>query len=68
MIDGRDRSWGATKRESLLGAEKQKDGAWSPSRAERKEAAKGGMVQNVVPGSWVQGEGRNISQDEVNPT
>lgn len=31
--------------------------AQGPSMAERKEAAKGGMVQNVVPGSWCREKG-----------
>lgn len=47
---------GGPRRESLLGAERQ-DGAQGPSMAERKEAAKGGMVQNVVPGSWCREKG-----------
>lgn len=38
------------KRESLSGAERQKDGAWSPSRAERKEAAKGGWSRTLFQG------------------
>lgn len=46
--------------------ERQEDRAPSPSRAKRKEVTKGGTVQNTVPGSWMQGEGRNISQDEAN--
>lgn len=37
-----------------------------PIEGGKERSCKGEMVQNVVPGSWVQGEGRNISQDEVN--
>lgn len=47
---------GGPQRESFLGAERQ-DGPQGPSMAERKEAAKGGMVQNVVPGSWYREKG-----------
>ena len=64
MIDGRDRSWGATKRVLLGGGEAGR--ASGPIDGRKERSCKGRDGPERCSRELVQGEGRNISQDEVN--
>lgn len=64
MIDGRDRSWGATKRVLVGGGEAGRGSGPIDGRKERSCKGRDGPERGF--GELVQGEGRNISQGEVN--
>lgn len=49
----------------LVGGEAGGPGS-EPIEGKKERGYKGGTVRNSVPGSWMQGKGRNISQDEAN--